>query len=259
MSRAGAAPPGSLRRWRSPASRAPADHPAAVRVNRDASHFCSAPDSDASDRHARAAPGGCSGNAVRQHAARGAGLARRSLRHSKFGRDRSSCKSRSGRGNRRTETAGLAECRDARTATRHVDERRDCRDIVPACVPSTVWGTASMRNRQVVLGAVLAPQGRNATPPLVTASAAHAPQRLIAPTTRRPRSSNRRQASSPALPGGRYHPTNSGNPRQIDAGPCSHRQSAEGAHECCRNGSHPRSPCERILGTRCPAVNASTD
>ena len=27
-----------------------------------------------------------------------------------------------------------------------------------------------MRNRQVVLGAVLAPQGRNATPPLVTAS-----------------------------------------------------------------------------------------
>ena len=31
-------------------------------------------------------------------------------------------------------------------------------------------GAASMRNRQVVLGAVLAPQGRNATPPLVTAS-----------------------------------------------------------------------------------------
>ena len=54
--------------------------------------------------------------------------------------------------------------------TRHVDERHDCRDIVPACVPSTVWGTASMRNRQVELGAVLAPQCRNATPPPVTAS-----------------------------------------------------------------------------------------
>ena len=53
---------------------------------------------------------------------------------------------------------------------RHVDERHDCRDIVPACVPSTVWGTASMRNRQVGLGAVLAPQGRNATPPLAAAS-----------------------------------------------------------------------------------------
>ena len=44
----------------------------------------------------------------------------------------------------------------ARTGRRHVDERRDCRDIGPACVPSTVWGTASMRNRQVGLGAVLA-------------------------------------------------------------------------------------------------------
>jgi hypothetical protein len=31
-----------------------------------------------------------------------------------------------------------------------------------------------MRDRQVGLGAVLAPQCRNATPPLVTASAAHA-------------------------------------------------------------------------------------
>ena len=43
-------------------------------------------------------------------------------------------------------------------------------------------------------------------------------------TTRRHRSSNRRHASPPALPGGRYHPTNSGTPRQIYAGPCSHRQ-----------------------------------
>ena len=36
-------------------------------------------------------------------------------------------------------------------------------------------------------------------------------------TTRRHRSSNRRHASPPALPGGRYHPTNSGTPRQIYA------------------------------------------
>ena len=61
------------------------------------------------------------------------------------------------------------------------DERHDCRDIGPAYVSSTVWGTASMRDRQVGLGAVLAPQCRNATPPLVTASAAHVSQRLIAP------------------------------------------------------------------------------
>ena len=155
---------------RSPASRAAADHPAAARVNRDASLSCRAPDSGASDRHARAAPGGWSGNAVRPHAARGAGPVRRSLRHSRSGRDRSSCRSRSGRGSRRTETAGLTSLVHARTGRRHVDERHDCRDIGPACVPSTVWGTASMRNRQVRLGAVLAPQGRNATPPLVAAS-----------------------------------------------------------------------------------------
>ena len=108
-------------------------------------------------------------------------------------------------------------------STRLVDERRDCRDIVPACVPSTVWGTASMRNRQVVLGAVLAPQGRNATPPLVTASGRARPAASSLPTTSRHLSSNRRHASPPALPGGQYHPTNSGTPRQIYAGPCSHR------------------------------------
>jgi hypothetical protein len=161
----------------------------------------SAPDSDVSDWHARAAPDDWSGSVGRQHAACGAGLARRSLRHSRFGRDRNSCRSRSGRGNRHTETAGLTERRDAQTATRHVDERRVCRDIVPACVPSTVWGTASMRNRQVVLGAVLAPQGRNATPPLVTASGRARPVASALPTTSRHLSSNRRHASPQRFPG----------------------------------------------------------
>lgn len=167
---AGVAPPEWLRRWRSSASRASADHPVTARVNRDASLSCRAPDSDASERHARAVPGGCSGNAVRQHAVRGAGRVRRSFRHSRFGRDRSSCRSGSGCGRRRTETAGLIEPRGAQTGRRHVDERPDCRDIGPAYVSSTVWGTASMRDRQVGLGAVLAPQGRNATPPLAAAS-----------------------------------------------------------------------------------------
>jgi hypothetical protein len=75
---------------------------------------------------------------------------------------------------RRTETAGLIGPRGAQTGRPYVDERHDCRDIGPAYVSSTVWRTASMRDRQVGLGAVLAPQCRNATPPLVTASAAHA-------------------------------------------------------------------------------------
>ena len=120
--------------------------------------------------HARAVPGGWSGNAVRQHAVRGAGRVRRSPRHSRFGRDRSSCRSGSGCGRRRTETAGLIGSRGAQTGRRHVDERHDCRDIGPAYVSSTMWGTASMRDRQVGLGAVLAPQDRNATPPLAAAS-----------------------------------------------------------------------------------------
>jgi hypothetical protein len=139
-------------------------------VNRDASLSCRAPDSDASERRARAVPGGCSGNAVQQHAVRGAGRVRRSLRHSRSGRDRSSCRSGSGCGRRRTETAGLIGSRGAQTGRRHVDERHDCRDIGPAYVSSTMWGTASMRDRQVGLGAVLAPQDRNATPPLAAAS-----------------------------------------------------------------------------------------
>ena len=112
---------------------------------------------------------------------RAAGLARRSLRHSRFGRDRNSCRSSSGRGNRHTETAGLTQHRNVRSCRHHVDESHDCRDIGPACVPSTVWGTASMQNRQVGLGAVLAPQYRNASPPPPPRQAAHAIQGGIAP------------------------------------------------------------------------------
>ena len=139
-------------------------------MNRDASLSCRAPDSGASDRHVRAAPGGCSGNVVRPLAARGAGRVQRSLRRNRFGRDHSSCRSGSGCGRRRTETAGQIEPRAAQPGRRHVDERHDCQDIGPAYVSSTVWGTASMRARQVGLGAVLAPQGRNATPPLLATS-----------------------------------------------------------------------------------------
>ena len=57
---------GPLRRSRSPASRAPADHPVAAGVNRDASLFCRAPGSGASARHGRAVPGGWSGSAGRR-------------------------------------------------------------------------------------------------------------------------------------------------------------------------------------------------
>jgi len=117
--------------------------------------------------HARAVPGGWSGNAVRPLAVPGTCSAVSSTVNLA---NRSSCRSGSGYGRRRTETAGLIGSRGAQTGRRHVDERHDCRDIGPAYVSSTMWGTASMCDRQVGLGAVLAPQGRNATPPLLAAS-----------------------------------------------------------------------------------------
>src|SRR5208282_5759676 len=51
--------------------------------------------------------------------------------------------------NPRKETASPTARHDVRTRYRHVDERHDCQDNAPACVPSTVWGTASRRNSQV--------------------------------------------------------------------------------------------------------------
>ncbi len=223
MSRAGAAPPGSLRRSRSPASWAATDHPAAARVNRDASHFCSAPDSDASARHARAAPDGWSDSAARQHAARDAGLARRSLRHSRFARDRNSCRSSSGRGNRHTQTAGLTQHRHVRSCRRHVDESLDCRDYCPC-----------MRAQHGV------GHGVDAEPPSCARRRAcpSLPERYPATPLRvRPRTP--RTAASPlttcrhlssncgqARPCAGYHVTRSGSSRQKSAGPDSRRHMA---------------------------------
>ena len=49
------------------------------------------------------------------------------------------------------------------TAIATVDERHDCRDIGPACVPSTVWGTASSRTAKFRSGAVLASRYQQTT------------------------------------------------------------------------------------------------
>ena len=179
---AGAAPPGWLRRPRSPASRAPADHPAAARVNRDASLSCRAPDSDASDRHARAAPGGWSGNAVRQHAARGAGRVRRSLRHSRSGRDRSSCRSRlwvrqpahrNSRADRNLVMRGPAGATWTNATIAGILALHAC----PArCGARRRCGTAKLGSAPCLplrAGTLL----RHSSP----RQAAHAPQRLIAP------------------------------------------------------------------------------
>ena len=135
----------------------------AVGVNRDASLFCRAPDSDLVARHGGVAAQAHVDSAVRRSGPRGAGRAEHSPRHNKSGHGRSSCRSVSGRGSRHTETAELMLRRHDRNRDRHMDDRHDCRDTVPACVLSTVWGTASMRNRQVRIGAVLAPRKQQTT------------------------------------------------------------------------------------------------
>ena len=142
-------------------------------MNPDASHFCGAPGSDASARHARAAPDGWSGSAVRRHVGSGGGHARRSRRRSRSGRGRNSRRSAPGRGSPRTQTAGLTRASPcAGSADAPVDERLDCRDTGSACVPSTVWGTASSKTAKFRLGAVLAPRYRQALTPLSPAASA---------------------------------------------------------------------------------------
>jgi hypothetical protein len=153
---AGAPHPRKPRRSQSPASRPIEDHPTAASVNPDASLYCSAPGNDALARHGRAAHDGWSGSAVRRRPACGAALAARSRRRNKLGRDRNNCRSGFGRDNPHKEIVEPAVRHDARTRKDQVDERHDCQDNHPAYVPSTVWGTASRRNSQVGLGAVLA-------------------------------------------------------------------------------------------------------
>lgn len=163
---AGAVLPRPLRRSRSSASRVAADHRAAVGVNPDASRFCAAPGSAAPARHASTVPGGWSDSAGQRLAGYGGGHAAHTLRRSKSGRGRSSCRSTPGRDSPRTQTAGLTPRRRARIDRRSVDERHDCRNTGSACVPSTVWGTAPSETAKFNIGAVLAPRYRQAfTPP----------------------------------------------------------------------------------------------
>jgi hypothetical protein len=114
----------------------------AAGVNPDASLFCRAPGSGLVERRGGVAPSDHSGSAVRHTEASSAGLAGRSLRHNKSGRDHSSCRSQPAAGSPRRGTAALTLPRHG-TPTRLVDERHDCQDIGPAYVPGTVWSTAS--------------------------------------------------------------------------------------------------------------------
>ena len=111
-------------------------------VNRDASLFCPAPDSGLVARRGGVAPPGRSGSAARRIDASSGGPDRRSLRHSKSGHGRNSCRSQPACGRLRRGTAAPTPPRHG-MAEYQVDLRNVCRDIDPACVPGTVWGTAS--------------------------------------------------------------------------------------------------------------------
>lgn len=111
-------------------------------MNRDASLFRRAPGSGLVARHVAADPPGRSGSAVRRIEVTAAGPDRRSLRHSKSGRGRSSYRLPPACDSLHRGTAAPTPPRHA-MAEHQVDLLHNCRDIGPACVPGTVWGTAS--------------------------------------------------------------------------------------------------------------------
>jgi hypothetical protein len=81
------------------------------------------------------AAGGSFGSAVRQHASCGGGPLAHNRRGNRFAHDRSGCRSAPGGDSPRTHIAGRIPRRHCRSGSHHVDERHDCRDTRPACVP----------------------------------------------------------------------------------------------------------------------------
>jgi hypothetical protein len=111
-------------------------------VNPDASLSYRAPGSDPVEQRGGVAPHDHADSAGRHTGPRHAGLAARTLRRNRFGRGRSSCRSRPVCGSLRRETAALTLPRHG-MAEHPVDLCHVCSDVCPACVPSTVRGTAS--------------------------------------------------------------------------------------------------------------------
>ncbi len=174
------------------------------------------PGNDLVARHGGVAPPDYSGSAVRRTAASGAGPVGRSLRRNKSGRGRSSCRSAPASDSPRKGTAALIPRRYGRNRDRHMDDRRDCRDTAPACVPSTCGARRRCGTVKFDIGAVPAPRKQQTT--------TRHPGRQLSPT----RNSNISSASAARLrPLRPPEPTLASDPvgirRQIDAGLDRHR------------------------------------
>ena len=135
---------------RSPPRSPSPNHPRDVAGNPDASRCFAGRDSDRPAPHGSLDRGGSPGSAARPRAGRRAAPSVNSLARSKSGHGRSGCRPAPELGSARTETVGQSSPR----ATAHMDAIGNDWNTAPACVLSTVWGTASIRDLAVEVGAV---------------------------------------------------------------------------------------------------------
>jgi len=133
---------------RSPPCSPSPNHPSDVAGNPDASRCFVGRDSDRLAPHGSPDRAGWPGSAARPRAGRRAAPSVHSLVRSKSGRGHSGCRRKPELGSARTETAGQSP------PPAHVDAIGNDWNTAPACVLSTVWGTASVRDLAVEVGAV---------------------------------------------------------------------------------------------------------
>jgi len=136
---------------RSPPRSPSPNHPRDVAGNPDASRSFVGRDSDRPAPHGSLDRGGWPGSAGQPRAGRRAAPTVHNLVRSKSGRDRSDCRPAPEPCSARTKTAGQSS---SPRATAHMDAFGNDWNTAPACVPSTVWGTASIRDLAVEVGAV---------------------------------------------------------------------------------------------------------
>jgi hypothetical protein len=136
---------------RSPPRSPSPNHPCDVAGNPDASRCFVGRDSDRPAPHGSLDRGGSPGSAARPRAGRRAAPSVNNLVRSKSGHGRSGCRPAPELGSARTETVGQSS---PPRATAHMDAIGNDWNTAPACVLSTVWGTASIRDLAVEVGAV---------------------------------------------------------------------------------------------------------